>query len=94
MILSAADSVEAVVDGPGAGVRAWLPKTVDIAHLVDVIRCVHAGEMWLGPALLGKVMPALLARSLAPAPDVLAVLTAREREVLDCMIAGLSRAET
>ena len=93
VILSATESVEAVVDGLVAGVWAWLPKTVDLAHLVEVIRGVHAGEMWLEPALLGKVMPALLARSLAPAPDMLAVLTAREREVLDCMIAGLSRAE-
>ena len=41
-----------------AGVRAWLPKTVDTAHLVNVIRGVHAGEMWLAPALLGAVMPA------------------------------------
>jgi DNA-binding NarL/FixJ family response regulator len=93
VILSATQSLEAVVDGLVAGVRAWLPKTIDLAHLVEVIRGVHVGEMWLEPALLGQVMPALLARAVAPAPDQLAVLTAREREVLDCMIAGLSRAE-
>jgi DNA-binding NarL/FixJ family response regulator len=93
VILTAGQSIEAVVDGLTAGVRAWLPKTVDLAHLVTVIRGVHAGEMWIEPALLGKVMPVLLARSLSPATDMLAVLTAREREVLDCMICGLSRAE-
>jgi DNA-binding NarL/FixJ family response regulator len=93
VILTAARSVEAVVDGLAAGVRAWLPKTVDTTHLVRVIRGVHAGEMWLDPALLGEVMPALLERALTPAPDLLAVLTVREREVLDCMIEGLSRAE-
>ena len=93
VILTAGQSVEAVVDGLAAGVRAWLPKTVDLAHLVNVIRGVHAGEMWIEPALLGQVMPVLLARSLKPAPDLLDVLTAREREVLDCMISGLSRAE-
>jgi DNA-binding NarL/FixJ family response regulator len=49
--------------------------------------------MWVDPALLGEVMPALLARALTPAPDPFAVLTQREREVLDCMVAGLSRAE-
>lgn len=93
VILTAVRSVEAVVDGLVAGVRAWLPKTVDTAHLVNVIRGVHAGEMWLDPALLGEVMPAMLARALTPTPDLLAALTLREQEVLDCMIAGLSRAE-
>jgi DNA-binding NarL/FixJ family response regulator len=93
IILTASQSVEAVVDGLSAGVRAWLPKTVDTAHLVNVIRGVHAGEMWLAPSLLGAVMPRLLARSAAPAPDIFAVLTQREREVLDCMVAGLTRDE-
>jgi DNA-binding NarL/FixJ family response regulator len=93
VILTASHSVEAVVDGLVAGVRAWLPKTVDMAHLVHVIRGVHAGEMWLEPALLGEVMPAVLSRALTPAPDALSVLTAREREVLDCMADGLSRKE-
>jgi DNA-binding NarL/FixJ family response regulator len=93
VILTAAHSIEAVVDGLSAGVRAWLPKTVDTAHLIDVIRGVHAGEMWLAPALLGAVMPVLLARSAAPPPDLFAVLTQREREVLDCMVAGLNRDE-
>jgi DNA-binding NarL/FixJ family response regulator len=93
IILTAAQSIEAVVDGLVAGVRAWLPKTVDTAHLVNVIRGVHVGEIWVAPALLGEVMPALLARATTPAPDLLAALTQREREVLDCMVAGLSRAE-
>jgi DNA-binding NarL/FixJ family response regulator len=43
--------------------------------------------------LLGKVIPVLLDRALAPPPDPLAELTAREREVLDCMVEGLSRTE-
>jgi DNA-binding NarL/FixJ family response regulator len=93
VILSAARSVEAVVDALAAGARAWLPKTTNRKHLLRVIRGVHAGEMWLEPALLGEVMPALLERSQQPADDALSVLTAREREVLDCMISGLSRTE-
>ena len=91
--LSALQSVSAVVDAIVAGVRAWLPKTVDAAHLVQVIRGVHAGEMWLDPRLLGTVMPALLARTSAPPPDALSALTGREREVLECMIDGLNRSQ-
>jgi DNA-binding NarL/FixJ family response regulator len=58
-----------------------------------VIRGVYAGEMWVDPPLLGAAMPVLLTRLLTPAPDPLSVLTARERQVLDCMVNGLSRAE-
>jgi DNA-binding NarL/FixJ family response regulator len=93
VMLSAVDSVESVVDALAAGARAWLPKTVDTAHLVRVIRGVHAGEIWIAPSLLGQIIPVLLDRALAPPPDPLAVLTAREREVLDCMVDGLNRTE-
>ena len=93
IMLSAVRSVEPVVDALAAGVRAWLPKTVDTNHLVRVVIGVHAGEMWVDPALLGEAMPILLKRALAPPPDPLAVLTSRERDVLGCMIEGLSRAE-
>jgi DNA-binding NarL/FixJ family response regulator len=62
-------------------------------RLITAIRGVYNGEMWLSPDLLGKVMPRLIQRLGEGEPDPLDVLTPREREVLDCMVAGLSRAE-
>lgn len=93
IMLSAGQPLDAVVDSLIAGVNGWLPKMIDVCYLVDAIRGVDDGEMWVDPALLGQAMPALLARILTPPPDPLAVLTNREREVLDCLIAGLRRAE-
>jgi DNA-binding NarL/FixJ family response regulator len=93
IMLSGGQPIDAVVDSLIAGVNGWLPKTIDIEFLVDAVRGVHAGEMWVDRALLGQAMPALLARMLTPPPDPLAALTKREREVLDLMIAGLGRAE-
>ena len=93
IILTGSESVVEVVNGLAQGVRAWLPKTIDIEYLVSVIHGVHAGEAWLAPALLGQVLTELVARTSTPAPDPLSVLTAREREVLQCMVDGLNRVE-
>ena len=87
VILSASEPNHSVLEALMLGARAWLPKTVDTAHLVEVVRGVHAGEAWLSPALLGRVLADLL----APTPDPLAVLTSREREVLQRMVEGRSR---
>jgi DNA-binding NarL/FixJ family response regulator len=93
VMLTAVASVEPVVTGLSRGVRAWLPKTIDTDHLVRVIRGVHAGEAWVSPQLLGSVLNDLVARTVNPAPDPFAALTVREREVLQCMVDGLPRAE-
>lgn len=93
VVVSAAEEIDAVVDVLLAGASAWLPKVSDTEQLVRVIRGVHSGEIWLAPALLGAALPALMERLRSPTPDPLAVLTAREREVLECMAIGLSRAE-
>ncbi|HET8661268.1 MAG TPA: response regulator transcription factor [Micromonosporaceae bacterium] len=92
VILTGVESVEDVVTGLVHGVRAWLPKTIDTDHLVRVIRGVCAGEAWLAPDLLGKVLTDLVAHA-APRPDPLDGLTSREREVLQHMVNGLTRAE-
>jgi DNA-binding NarL/FixJ family response regulator len=90
IILTAVESVGDVVTGLMLGVRAWLPKTIEVGHLVRVIKGVTVGEAWLAPALLGRVLTDLVAGA---CPDPLDGLTTRERQVLQCMVDGLTRAE-
>lgn len=92
IMLTAVDSVDAVVEAVRRGAGAWLPKSVDVAQLIRVIHGVARGEAWIPPALLGAVLTRLTEPDPA-GPDPLAPLTAREREVLQCMVDGLSRAE-
>jgi len=93
IILTAVESAESVVTGLCRGIRGWLPKTIESDHLVRVIRGVHAGEAWLAPDLLGSVLSELVAKTSDAAPDPFAALTERERQVLQCMVDGLARAE-
>lgn len=93
VMLSGVESTSSVLAALRGGARAWLSKTVDTDHLVRVIRGVVHGEAWLSPALLGGILTELLRPDAAPAPDLLSGLTVREREVLQCMVDGLTRAE-
>lgn len=92
IILTAVESVDIVVDAVRRGARAWVPKYVDVAQLIRVIHEVVRGGAWIPSGVLGAVLTRLLEPGSAES-DPLATLTAREREVLQCMVDGLSRAE-
>jgi DNA-binding NarL/FixJ family response regulator len=92
VVLTGVESVSAVVAALRCGVRAWLPKTVRPERLVLAIRGVTRGEVWLSPGLLGQVLTAVVERQ-PDRPEPLAALTPRERDVLQCMVDGLSRAQ-
>jgi DNA-binding NarL/FixJ family response regulator len=93
VMLTGVESAESVMTALTRGARAWLPKTIDTDHLVRVIRGVRAGEVWVAPDLLGQVMTDLVQRTGTQQPDPLEELTVREREVLQCLVDGMSRAE-
>lgn len=86
------DTVEAVVDAVRRGARGWLPKSVGVDQVIRAIRDVAAGGASIPPMLLGGVL-SRLARPNRTGCDPLSKLTAREREVLQCMVDGLPRPE-
>jgi DNA-binding NarL/FixJ family response regulator len=92
VMLTAGAAAEDVVTALSRGARAWLPKTIDSDRLVRVVRGVHSGEAWVAPALLGRVLTDLTSRA-GEQHNPLAALTARESQVLQCMVDGLSRPE-
>jgi DNA-binding NarL/FixJ family response regulator len=72
-----------------AGASGYLLKDAQADEVVDGIRKAHRGEMPLGPAVSRQ-----LARAFgAPGRAALDSLTAREREVLVLLAAGLSNRE-
>jgi DNA-binding NarL/FixJ family response regulator len=91
LLLGETENCDHVTDALGAGVAAWVGRESPIDLLVQVIEAVRRGETWLPPTLLGPVIDRLLSRDQPPAFGALHGLTARELEVLECMVEGLGQ---
>jgi DNA-binding NarL/FixJ family response regulator len=78
-----------------AGAVGFLLKTVGAAELVDAVRRVAAGDGVLAPEVTRRLLADLVAaHTPAPAPaHGVDDLTARERDVLACLGAGMSNAQ-
>jgi RNA polymerase sigma factor (sigma-70 family) len=95
IMLSNSSEAERIVDAVRAGAAGWVRKDESLAHLVDVIRRAARGETWLPPAEMGRVLELLLQDQAQRREndELLAALTPREREVLNCLAAGAGRRE-
>lgn len=92
VVLLGDDAEPAVlVDALRTGAGAWLPKSGRVDDLLEALRVTRRGETWLPSAVLGPVLRHLMRTSQGPAAGPLDVLTDREREVLQCMVAGLDQ---
>ena len=93
LILTTFETDTNVLRGLRAGACGFLPKDTRPDALLDAIRTVAAGEALLSPGATKAVISRALSRPDAPPPERLASLTAREREVLQLVAAGLSNQE-
>jgi DNA-binding NarL/FixJ family response regulator len=96
LILTTFGLDEYIIDALRAGASGFLLKDAPTQEVVDAVRAVAAGDAVLSPAVtrqlldqVGRRLPAAVSR----APEELAALTDREREVLRLLAAGLSNAE-
>jgi DNA-binding NarL/FixJ family response regulator len=94
IILTTFELDEYVFEGLRAGAAGFLVKDTDASELIRAIRVVAAGNALLSPTVTRRLIAEFSIRSRAtprtPAADC---LTAREREVVTLIAAGLSNEE-
>ncbi len=92
LVLTMHEDDESVFAAMLAGARGYLVKGADQEEILRAITAVAHGEVIFGPALAARVPRyfALLGGARRPSEEPFPELTAREREVLDLIAAGLS----
>ncbi len=95
LILTTFDLDEYVFSGLRAGASGFLLKDTLAADLLAAVRVVMSGEAVAAPSITRRLIAHFLASAPTPpaAPDRLAPLTSREREVLALIAQGLSNLE-
>jgi DNA-binding NarL/FixJ family response regulator len=96
VVLTTFELDEYVFGALRAGASGFLLKDVEPAELVLAIRVAASGEALLAPRITRRLIEAYVAQPQPPAPrdlPALEDLTAREREVLALVAAGLSNVE-
>jgi two-component system NarL family response regulator len=92
--LTAVSDIDSMVQTIRRGAVGWLPKTESADLVARVIRRAARGGGWVPPEALGEVLRRLVASDPPDtASQMLAALTPREREVLQCMVDGFNRVE-
>jgi DNA-binding NarL/FixJ family response regulator len=95
VMLTASMEDDDLVGALKAGARAYILKGVAARELVGVLRSVWAGEGYVTPALAANLLSELAGgqHPLRPAANPLDELTARERQILEHVAAGLTNKE-
>lgn len=95
LVMTTFDLDEHVYGALQAGASGFLLKDTPPEDLVSAIRAVAAGDAVVSPKVTRRLLASFVSGAAAPARDasVLAVLTDREREVLELIASGMSNNE-
>ncbi len=91
LVLSQYDDQEYVYDLLKAGASGSVLKASAATELIRAIEAIAKGEVYLNPAVAGRVVEGYIGKT--PEVPEPAVLTAREREVLQLVVEGHSNVE-
>jgi two-component system, NarL family, nitrate/nitrite response regulator NarL len=92
VLLTAALDDDQVLEAMRLGVEGVVLKEMTPQQLMQCIRKVHAGDLWLEKQSVSRAMEKLLRRE-AAAREIAKVLTRREMEVVRLMASGLRNKE-
>ncbi|MHB8290330.1 MAG: response regulator [Acidimicrobiales bacterium] len=94
VILTTFELDEYIFEGLRAGAAGFLVKDTNAPELIRAVRVVAAGDALLSPAITRRLIAEFATRSRSTRPTPAAdTLTAREREVVTLIAAGLSNEE-
>jgi DNA-binding NarL/FixJ family response regulator len=95
IILSGSTETALIINALEIGAKGWLSKTTRMTALVNALWQVIDGQMYLAPATLRPVLLQLLrdVHNRRASSSFVDDLTPREREVLRCLVSGMTRAE-
>jgi DNA-binding NarL/FixJ family response regulator len=98
LILTAFSEKEDVLSTAHARARGYILKGVSTPTLIEALKKVNAGEIWVDPDLPSRVDFERITRSQTPdfgppANDTIQALTKRELEILHLVAEGLSNEE-
>ena len=92
LVLTMYEDDESVFAAMRAGARGYLLKGANRDEILRAITSLGEGGAVFGPQIAGRIAAYFNGRMADPARDEFAVLTAREREVLELLAAGQSNA--
>lgn len=93
IMLTASTDEDDLAAAMRAGAKGYILKGVAARELVGIVRSVWAGEGYVAPSLAAGLLAGMAGGRAPIKPDPLADLTERERDVLDCVAAGMSNKE-
>jgi len=90
VMLTVSEATDDAAKALAAGAKGYVLKGVGSQALAEAIRLVAAGESYVSPTLSARLFGELSAHSRPASARLMTQLTAREREILRLVAAGLS----